>query len=28
MTTGEAKQSKWLDQIFDLHKRNIVRMPI
>jgi len=26
--TGEAKQSKWLDQIFELHKRNIVRMPI
>jgi len=28
MTTGEAKQSKWLDQILELHKRNIVRMPI
>jgi len=24
MTTGEAKQSKWLDHIFELHKRNIM----
>jgi len=25
MTTGEAKHSKWLDQIFELHKGNIVQ---
>jgi len=28
MTSGAAKQLKWLDQIFELHKKNIVRMPI
>jgi len=28
MTTGKAKQSKRFEQIFELRKRNIGRMPM